>query len=127
MDILKYSINSLIFKIDMEEFLIGLPFFMVEFLFLFILYLTLRLWISDIILRFLIECFTKNMVDMIDYPKKVKNILNRYISIGLVLIFITPNIVSLFLFDYNRIIYCFIQICIAISTVVLVYKNIDKS
>ena len=124
MDILKYSINSLIFKMNMEEFLIGLPFFMLEFLIFSILYLTLRLWISDIILKFLIECFAKNMVD---YPKKVKNILNRYISIGLVLIFITPNILSFFLFHYNRIIYGFIEICIAIATVVLVYKNIDKS
>lgn len=82
MGILKYALNSLSFRIDLGIFLISLPFFMIGFLFISVLYLTFRLWISDIILKFLIETFTGDIVDIKDYPKKDRNKMNRYISIG---------------------------------------------
>lgn len=55
MEFFKYAANSLSFSIDLGIFLISLPFFMIGFLFLAVLYLTLKLWISDIILKFLIK------------------------------------------------------------------------
>lgn len=129
MHILKYVVNSLSFNIDIGGFLIGLPFFMIGFLFLSVLYLTLRLWISDIILKFLIECFTKDIVDLKNYPKKDKNRMNRYISIGLMIEFIVPAMMTHFLSNdnyFNEIIYYIIQISVVMITTGLIYLNIKK-
>lgn len=126
MNILKYIGNSLIFKIDVGMFLIQLCFSMMGLLFLSVFYLTLRLWISDIILKFLIECFTKDIINMKEYPKKKKSVMNNYISIALTLIFVLPWITSYFLPNTNHIIDYFIQTIIIIITVALVYKNIKK-
>ena len=129
MHILKYVVNSLSFNIDIGGFLIGLPFFMIGFLFLSVLYLTLRLWISDIILKFLIECFTKDIVDLKNYPKKDKNRMNRYISIGLMIEFIVPAMMTHFLSNdnyFNEIIYYIIQISVVMIATGLIYLNIKK-
>lgn len=126
MNILRYIGNSLIFKIEIGMLLIQLCFFMIGFLFLATFYLILRLWISDIILKFLIECFTKDITNMKEYPKKEKNIMNKYISIALTLIFVLPWITQYFLPDIYHIIDYITQTIIIIVTVVLVYKNIKK-
>lgn len=118
--------NSLIFKIDIGMVLIQLCFFMIGFLFLATFYLILRLWISDIILKFLIECFTKDITNMKEYPKKDKNIMNKYISIALILIFVLPWITQYFLPDIYHVIDYITQTIIIIVTIVLVYKNIKK-
>lgn len=125
MNILQYALSSSIFSIDIGMFLLNFSFFMIGFLFLTVFYLILKLWISDIILKFLIERFTKDIVDMKGYPKKEKNEINRYISIGLIIAFIAPPIISDFLFSTNDAIY-FIQACIVFVFTVLIYRKIKK-
>lgn len=126
MNILKQAVNSLSFSINLGAFLVWFPFVMIGFLFLSVLYLTLRLWISDIILKFLIECFTKDIVDMKDYPKKEKNKMNRYVSISLVISFILPFILGDFILSSNHMVYYLIQGSIALTASGLIYKNIKK-
>lgn len=126
MNILRYIGNSLIFKIEIGMLLIQLCFFMIGFLFLITFYLILRLWISDIILKFLIECFTKDITNMKEYPKKEKNIMNKYISIALISIFVLPWITQYFLPDIYHVVDYITQTIIIIVTIVLVYKNIKK-
>ena len=126
MHALRYMGNSLIFKIDIGMFLIQLCFFMIGFLFLATFYLILRLWISDIILKFLIECFTKDITNMKEYPKKEKNIMNKYISIALISIFVLPWITQYFLPDIYHVVDYITQTIIIIVTIVLVYKKIKK-
>lgn len=126
MNILRYIGNSLIFKIEIGMLLIQLCFFMIGFLFLITFYLILRLWISDIILKFLIECFTKDITNMKEYPKKEKNIMNKYISIALISIFVLPWITQYFLPDIYHVVDYITQTIIIIVTIVLVYKKIKK-
>lgn len=126
MGVFKYAINILSFRIDLGIFLIVLPFFMIGFLFLAVLYLTLKLWISDIILKFLMEVFTGEIVDIKDCPKKDRNRMNRYISICFILLFITSFIMNYLSLDTNNTLYYIIQISIVIVTVGLVYKNIKR-
>ena len=126
MHILKYVVNSLSFNVDIGGFLIGLPFFMIGFLFLSVLYLTLRLWISDIILKFLIECFTNDIVDLKDYPKKDRNSMNGYISIGLIISYIVMGILSDFVLNDNYILYYVIEGCVVAITTTLIYKKVKK-
>lgn len=130
MYILKYIMGNLSFRIDMGEILIMFPFFMIGFLFLSVTYLTLRLWISDIILKFLIECFGKDKIEMKDYSKKDKNKVNRYISIALMIELIVPAIMSDFLLNdnyFNEIVYYIVQIGVVMVTTGLIYINIKKS
>ncbi len=129
MYILKYIVGNLSFRIDMGEFAIVFPFFMIGFLFLSVIYLTLRLWISDIILKFLIECFGKDKIEMKDYSKKDKNRMNRYISIALMIELIVPAIMSDFLLNdnyFNEIVYYIVQIGVVMVTTGLIYINIKK-
>ncbi len=129
MYILKYIVGNLSFRIDMGEFVIVFPFFMIGFLFLSVIYLTLRLWISDIILKFLIECFGKDKIEMKDYSKKDKNRMNRYISIALMIELIVPAIMSDFLLNdnyFNEIVYYIVQIGVVMVTTGLIYINIKK-
>ena len=126
MQVFNYAVNSLSFRIDLGTFLINMIFFAMVFLFLSILYLVFKLWISDIILKFLMEVFTGKIVDMKDCPKKDRNRMNRYLSIGLILLFITPYILAYFSLDTNNILYYIVQISIGIVTVGLIYKNIKK-
>ena len=130
MYVLKYIMGNLSFRIDMGEILIMFPFFMIGFLFLSVTYLTLRLWISDIILKFLIECFGKDKIEMKDYSKKDKNKVNRYISIALMIELIVPAIMSDFLLNdnyFNEIVYYIVQIGVVMVTTGLIYINIKKS
>lgn len=129
MYVLKYIMGNLSFRIDMGEILIMFPFFMIGFLFLSVTYLTLRLWISDIILKFLIECFGKDKIEMKDYSKKDKNRVNRYISIALMIELIVPAIMSDFLLNdnyFNEIVYYIVQIGVVMVTTGLIYINIKK-
>lgn len=129
MYVLKYIMGNLSFRIDMGEILIMFPFFMIGFLFLSVTYLTLRLWISDIILKFLIECFGKDKIEMKDYSKKDKNRMNRYISIALMIELIVPAIMSDFLLNdnyFNEIVYYIVQIGVVMVTTGLIYINIKK-
>lgn len=126
MEIFKYAINSLSFRIDLGIFAINMIFILPGILFLATLYLVFKLWISDIILKFLMEIFTGEIVDMKEYPKKDRNRMNRYISVGLILTLIIPFILACLSLDTNNILYYIIEITVSIVTVGLVYKNIKK-
>lgn len=126
MGIFKYALSSVTMRVDLGIVLITLPFIMIGFLFMSVIYLTFRLWLSDIILKFLIEIFTGEMVDIKEYPKKDRNSMNRYISIGAILLFIEPTILmELSLYD-NKILYYGSQIVIVAVTVGLVYRKLKK-
>lgn len=126
MEIFKYAINSLSFRIDLGIFAINMIFILPGILFLATLYLVFKLWISNIILKFLMEIFTGEIVDMKEYPKKDRNRMNRYISVGLILTLIIPFILACLSLDTNNILYYIIEITVSIVTVGLVYKNIKK-
>lgn len=126
MEIFKYAINSLSFRIDLGIFAINMIFILPGILFLATLYLVFKLWISDIILKFFMEIFTGEIVDMKEYPKKDRNRMNRYISVGLILTLIIPFILACLSLDTNNILYYIIEITVSIVTVGLVYKNIKK-
>lgn len=127
MGIFNYAVSSLSFKIDLGIFAINMIFILPVILFLAIFYLVFKLWISDIILKFLIETFTGEIVDMKDYPKKDRNRMNRYISICFILLFIMPFIMNYLSLDTNRVLYYIIQISIVVVTVGLIYKNIKSN
>ncbi|WP_309164861.1 hypothetical protein [Terrisporobacter mayombei] len=57
---------------------------------------------------------------------KDRNRMNRYLSVGFILLFITPYILAYFSLDTNNILYYIVQISIGIVTVGLIYKNIKK-
>lgn len=126
MGIFNYAVSSLSFKIDLGIFAINMIFILPVILFLAIFYLVFKLWISDIILKFLIETFTGEIVDMKDYHKKDRNRMNRYISVGLILTLIIPFILACLSLDTNNILYYIIEITVSIVTVGLVYRNIKK-
>ena len=127
MGIFNYAVSSLSFNIDLGIFAINMIFILPVILFLTIFYLVFKLWISDIILKFLIETFTGEIVDMKDCPKKYRNRMNRYISICFILLFITPFIMNYLSLDTDSILYYIIQISIVIVTVGLIYKNIKSN
>lgn len=127
MRIFNYAVSSLSFNIDLGIFAINMIFILPVILFLTIFYLVFKLWISDIILKFLIEIFTGEIVDMKDCPKKDRNRMNRYISICFILLFITPFIMNYLSLDTDSILYYIIQISIVIVTVGLIYKNIKSN
>lgn len=127
MGIFNYAVSSLSFKINLGIFAINMIFILPVILFLAIFYLVFKLWISDIILKFLIETFTGEIVDMKDYPKKDRNRMNRYISICFILLFIMPFIMNYLSLDTNRVLYYIIQISIVVVTVGLIYKNIKSN
>ncbi len=127
MRIFNYAVSSLSFNIDLGIFAINMIFILPVILFLTIFYLVFKLWISDIILKFLIEIFTGEIVDIKDYPKKDRNRMNRYISICFILLFITPFIMNYLSLDTDSILYYIIQISIVIVTVGLIYKNIKSN
>lgn len=127
MVIFNYAVSSLSFNIDLGIFAINMIFILPVILFLTIFYLVFKLWISDIILKFLIEIFTGEIVDIKDYPKKDRNRMNRYISICFILLFITPFIMNYLSLDTDSILYYIIQISIVIVTVGLIYKNIKSN
>lgn len=126
MGIFNYAVSSLSFRIDLGIFAINMIFILPVILFLAIFYLVFKLWISNIILKFLIETFTGEIVDMKDYPKKDRNRMNRYISVGLILTLIIPFILACLSLDTNNILYYIIEITVSIVTVGLVYRNIKK-
>lgn len=126
MGIFEHAINNLSFRIDLGIFAINMIFILPGILFLATLYLVFKLWISDIILKFLIEIFTGEIVDMKEYPKKDRNRMNRYISVGLILTLIIPFILACLSLDTNNILYYIIEITVSIVTVGLVYRNIKK-
>ena len=126
MGIFNYAVSSLSFKIDLGIFAINMIFIIPGILFLATLYLVFKLWISDIILKFLMEIFTGEIVDMKEYPKKDRNRMNRYISVGLILTLIIPFILACLSLDTNNILYYIIEITVSIVTVGLVYRNIKK-
>ena len=70
MGIFEHATNNLSFRIDLGIFAINMIFIFPGILFLATLYLVFKLWISDIILKFLIEIFTGEIVDIKEYPKK---------------------------------------------------------
>lgn len=126
MGIFEHAINNLSFRIDLGIFAINMIFILPGILFLATLYLVFKLWISDIILKFLIEIFTGEIVDMKEYPKKDRNRMNRYISVGLILTLIISFILACLSLDTNNILYYIIEITVSIVTVGLVYRNIKK-
>lgn len=63
---------------------------------------------------------------MKEYPKKEKNIMNKYISIALISIFVLPWITQYFLPDIYHVVDYITQTIIIIVTIVLVYKKIKK-
>lgn len=126
MGIFEHAINNLSFRIDLGIFAINMIFILPGILFLGTLYLVFKLWISDIILKFLIETFTGEIVDMKEYSKKDRNRMNRYISVGLILTLIIPFILACLSLDTNNILYYIIEITVSIVTVGLVYRNIKK-
>ena len=126
MGIFNYAVSSLSFKIDLGIFAINMIFIIPGILFLATLYLVFKLWISDIILKFLMEIFTGEIVDMKEYPKKDRNRMNIYISVGLILTLIIPFILACLSLDTNNILYYIIEITVSIVTVGLVYRNIKK-
>ena len=126
MGIFEHAINNLSFRIDLGIFAINMIFIIPGILFLATLYLVFKLWISDIILKFLMEIFTGEIVDMKEYPKKDRNRMNRYISVGLILTLIIPFILACLSLDTNNILYYIIEITVSTVTVGLVYRNIKK-
>ncbi|MDU6983418.1 MAG: hypothetical protein E6371_03310 [Terrisporobacter othiniensis] len=126
MGIFEHATNNLSFRIDLGIFAINMIFIFPGILFLATLYLVFKLWISDIILKFLVEIFTGEIVDIKEYPKKDRNRMNRYISVGLILMLIIPFILACLQLDTNNILYYIIEITVSIVTVGLVYRNIKK-
>lgn len=105
MGIFEHATNNLSFRIDLGIFAINMIFIFPGILFLATLYLVFKLWISDIILKFLMEIFTGEIVDIKEYPKKDRNKMNRYISVGLILMLIIPFILACLPLDTNNILY----------------------
>lgn len=126
MGIFEHATNNLSFRIGLGIFAINMIFIFPGILFLATLYLVFKLWISDIILKFLMEIFTGEIVDIKEYPKKDRNRMNRYISVGLILMLIIPFILACLSLDTNNILYYIIEITVSIVTVGLVYRNIKK-